>query len=239
VASRIDPRERSLVLPFALALAVHLALALAMPRNRPRTEPRPRVSELIEILPARSPPPPPGPVPALKRPPSSAKPAPRPRAPIARAPAQPAAALPSVATAADPAIVTPLDFTAEGSSSYAGTSRPRAVEVPAAAAAGPTPAGSGAGSDRSRGVSLSDGREWRCPFPSEADLLGIDHAIAQLRIEVGPDGRVRRIAISSDPGHGFGRAARTCAQSRFYEPALDRTGRPVASTLSVDVRFHR
>jgi protein TonB len=48
------------------------------------------------------------------------------------------------------------------------------------------------------------------------------------------------VKVVSDPGFGFGRAARVCALSRRYTPALDRTGSPtVSATPPIKVRFTR
>jgi len=44
----------------------------------------------------------------------------------------------------------------------------------------------------------------------------------------------------SEPGHGFGRAARMCALTKRYTPALDRDGNPVVGTTPpINVTFTR
>jgi periplasmic protein TonB len=57
---------------------------------------------------------------------------------------------------------------------------------------------------------------------------------------VRPDGTPLSVNVVNDPGHGFGRAARMCALTRRFTPALDRTGQPIAgATPPFVVRFTR
>jgi protein TonB len=95
------------------------------------------------------------------------------------------------------------------------------------------------GPDRSRKPALAGGLEWACPFPPEAEAAGIDDAVASIRVEVDASGAIRTASIESDPGHGFGRAARSCALTKRWSPALDRDGNPVAGGAVVRVRFVR
>jgi protein TonB len=83
--------------------------------------------------------------------------------------------------------------------------------------------------------------EWSsCPFPAEADIEQVDYAVVTLIVTVRVDGTPRSVQVLSDPGHGFGRAARMCALSRRYEAALDRQGLPiVGSTPPFRVSFTR
>jgi protein TonB len=104
--------------------------------------------------------------------------------------------------------------------------------------AAPAPPGRLA-ADRSRPVALAGGSSWRCPFPPEADADQIDRAVVDVQVSVQPDGHAGAVTIVSDPGHGFGRAARACAIAQRYEPAADRAGVPVAATTVVHVRFAR
>jgi protein TonB len=94
-------------------------------------------------------------------------------------------------------------------------------------------------SDRSRRPALAGGFEWACPFPSEADAAGIDSAVVSIRVDVDASGAVKDVTVQSDPGHGFGRAARRCATTKQWTPALDRDGTPVDGAVVVHVRFER
>jgi periplasmic protein TonB len=93
--------------------------------------------------------------------------------------------------------------------------------------------------DRSRAVGLAGGTSWSCPFPPEADTDQIDQATVGVQVTVRPDGSAQSAAVVSDPGHGFGRAARQCALARHYQPALDRSGTAILSSGLVNVRFNR
>jgi protein TonB len=81
--------------------------------------------------------------------------------------------------------------------------------------------------------------DWDCPFPSEADLDQIDDAYVSIQYTVTPEGRVADVKVLKDPGHGFGRAAKNCAKSRRYEPALDANGKPTTETKLYNVHFTR
>jgi hypothetical protein len=90
--------------------------------------------------------------------------------------------------------------------------------------------------DKSRSIGLLPGGVQPCQFPPEADL---DTAIVSVRVTVQPDGTASDASIVSDPGHGFGAAARTCALAGRYQPALDRSGTSVRASEIVHLRFHR
>ena len=92
---------------------------------------------------------------------------------------------------------------------------------------------------KSRPVGLLAGPAGACPFPHEADVDGIDMAVVGLRVIVRPDGTARDAELVSDPGHGFGPAARACALAWRYAPARDRNGTPVEGAGSVNLRFSR
>jgi len=93
--------------------------------------------------------------------------------------------------------------------------------------------------DRSRAAALSGSNEWSCPWPDEAEADGIDIAVVVVTITVDASGHATRVDVV-DPGHGFGRETRRCAMQRTYVPALDRDGRPTASTMKpIRVRFAR
>jgi protein TonB len=103
----------------------------------------------------------------------------------------------------------------------------------ASAAPPPPPA-----EDRSRGVGLIGGSA-NCPFPPEADTDQIDQATATVQVTVRPDGSVLSATVTSDPGHGFGRAARLCLMGKRFQPQLDRSGTPMLGSAPVNVRFNR
>jgi protein TonB len=93
--------------------------------------------------------------------------------------------------------------------------------------------------DRSRAVQLAGGSSWNCPFPPESDAEQIDQATVTVQVTVRPDGSALSASVVSDPGHGFGRAARMCALTRRYQPALDKAGTAIVSSAAVNVRFSR
>jgi periplasmic protein TonB len=81
---------------------------------------------------------------------------------------------------------------------------------------------------------------WNCGFPPEADFDQIDYATVQLAVTVGTDGRAKSVSIMSDPGHGFGRLARSCAMRMTYQVGYDKAGSPVVKTTRpFPVRFTR
>ena len=80
---------------------------------------------------------------------------------------------------------------------------------------------------------------WDCSFPAEADLDQIDDAYVSIQFTVTPEGRVSDVKVITDPGHGFGRAAKTCAKLRRYEPALDVGGKPTSEVKLANVHFTR
>jgi protein TonB len=94
--------------------------------------------------------------------------------------------------------------------------------------------------DRSRPASLAGSKDWKCDFPPEADIDQIDEAFVVVQVATRADGSPERVNVISDPGHGFGRAARLCAMKERYDPALDRDGNAVAGgTKSIRIRFER
>jgi protein TonB len=96
------------------------------------------------------------------------------------------------------------------------------------------------GPDLSRAPGLVGGANWTCPFPPEADVDGVDQAVASVVVTVRPDGTPLSVKVVSDPGHGFGRAARMCALGRRFTPGLDHAGQPTTSTTPpIKVRFTR
>ena len=121
---------------------------------------------------------------------------------------------------------------AGGASSSAGTST-RAVDGRAIAPAVGDPG------SRRRTVSL-DESAWSCPWPSEAEGAEIHLEVVVLRVFVRSNGTADEVKIVSDPGSGFGPAARACALRTHFHPALDDGGAAVAAwSPPIRVRFVR
>jgi hypothetical protein len=81
---------------------------------------------------------------------------------------------------------------------------------------------------------------WDCPFPKEADEAAVDSAVVILRVSVAASGAPESVEVLSDPGNGFGDAARQCAMARTYQPAHDPSGHTVAAkTKPIRVRYVR
>ena len=81
-------------------------------------------------------------------------------------------------------------------------------------------------------------KDWSCPWPQEADALGIDRQLVVLRAVVGADGRALSVDLLADPGHGVGEAALGCALRGRFLPARDGAGRAYAATSPpIRVRF--
>ncbi len=78
-----------------------------------------------------------------------------------------------------------------------------------------------------------------CTFPKEADDDQVDEAKVILRVTVEPAGSVSAAQVVRDPGHGFGRAARTCALGYKFDPAKDANGAAVKSQTLLVIRFQR
>jgi protein TonB len=89
---------------------------------------------------------------------------------------------------------------------------------------------------RSRPVAL-DQSAWNCPWPAEADAEQVNEQTVVLRADVRSDGRADRVDVLSDPGFGFGVAARLCALRTRFEPARDGAGQPIAAQ-SPPIRVH-
>jgi protein TonB len=96
------------------------------------------------------------------------------------------------------------------------------------------------GPDRSRRAGVISGFTDTCDFPTQADFARIDHAVAVLIVRVRPDGTAEAATVVSDPGHGFGEAARRCALRTRFIPARDRAGNAItAETRPFNFRFTR
>lgn len=197
---------------------------------------------------------PPPPAPITPEPEAKPEPAPPPPRPIPREappPAPPAQAGKVLTQEPDPN--EPVDLTANtivsgnadsfpgGLTAADGTGRKPGQSiagsssmVAAKAVVAPAPLGP----DRSRPASVGS-REWETPFPPESDQAQINEAHVEIEIDVRADGTASAVRVMKDPGYGFGREARRYAMSRHYDPALDREGNPIASTMKLNVHFSR
>lgn len=206
-----------------------------------------RIDHVVEL-----PPPPAKPPPVEPPPPPARAEHPRIRAKVSRpAPKEAPASPPSEPAQAGEVIAAkeaqaPLDFTgfdiASGQAPrYAGgvTASSGRSTTAVAPGGGNGTEGSGPGTSAARPVQLP-ARNWSCPWPKEADALRIDEQTVVLRVVVTPEGGVTSAELLSDPGHGFGQAALTCARRARFEAAMDRNGqRYLATSPPIRVRFTR
>jgi periplasmic protein TonB len=247
-----------------LALSLHAAVAFAglaglfelaefARRVQLGMDQRVRATIQVALEPEPEPPPPPEPEPEEPEPPP---PQAEPKPPVQKPPAPtpepeppaPAAAQAGRVLTAEPDPDEPVDLTGTtfvqgNAESYAGGvtaasgTATRAVRAPAARADG-VPGGTGTAPatevDRSRAAGI-DELNWDCPFPPEAD--GINFQRVNLAVTVSAQGKAQKVQVLADPGSGFGPAAQRCASNRTYVPALDRTGAPVSTTISIVVTF--
>jgi protein TonB len=211
-----------------------------VPRSATKDEPK---SQLVEVTETPPEPPPAQPEPEPPPPPPTAARAPTTHAPRA-APAAAAASASPLLTAPEEAVNFGDSFVVGNAATYGGGKvasggtaqhgAPGAVASGVQGGTGKEPAG-----DLSRAPTLAGGAAWDCPFPLEADEAHIDHAVVGLRVEVAADGGVRQVSAIKDPGDGFGREARRCAERKRWSPGADRTGRPAPGVALVNVRFDR
>ena len=95
------------------------------------------------------------------------------------------------------------------------------------------------GPDLSAPIQVNVSALTNCGFPPEADVEQINFMKVPITLVVGPDGRAQSVTILEDVGHGFGRRAKRCAMRAKHRPAADRSGKPITSTIRVNVRFTR
>jgi protein TonB len=251
----------------ALALLLHgAALAGARGLRHPAPATPARAEAIIQVEPLAEAPPPrapetlaaPAPVPAAAPAPLRAAPgAPKPSEDPYDAPPSPARAAKALVREDDRVEERSANTvaTGDGAATHGQQSGQGKGEVPTAdprAGLDGQPGGTGSGPatpkgavappapDRSRAPGLVGGSSWRCPFPPEADAEQIDEAVVTIGVTVAPAGVPVSVRVIGDPGHGFGRAARSCALARQYAPGLDRTGAAVtAVTPPIAVHFSR
>lgn len=248
----------------AASVAAHVATLAWLPTDTPTTPVNGAPTfEVVEIPVEASPPPDHEPEPEPEPTPDEPTEAPPLQAPspeadptqVARGDASSPAEAGQVLTAephddAEPAVA---DFTmvqgeatryAGGVTSSRGRSRKAVQRVgdPQGSVDGEKVAAKGASAeDRSRPARPA-AAAWSCShlFPSAADQADVHHALVTVVVQVGPSGQPRGVSVVSDPGHGFGAAARACAMSQGYVAALDARGRPIdGSTAPFSVRFVR
>ena len=241
--------RRRLALGSAVVLAIYAGLFLIVSRfgasaGTRSAEMAARVQDAIVIERTVDVTPPP-------RPPSAPTPAPEsphadvPRTERATRAARARAAPPAQAGQLAAASPEPVDFT--GTAFIVGTGASYAGGVTTGTGTSRTPAhgdlttgGTGDGAtvapSRNRSVSL-DQAAWSCPWPAEADAQQVNDQTVVLRVAVRADGRPDRVDVLSDPGVGFGAAARLCALRTRFEPARDSGGQPIAA-LSPPIRVH-
>lgn len=110
-------------------------------------------------------------------------------------------------------------------------------DVPPGAATGPATAGSPVAPPP--GTPQPLGGAWTVAFPEEAERSGIASADVVLLVTVSPGGGVEDVAVVTDPGHGFGEAARDFARDQQFKPAVDASGAAIRATTRIRVRFRR
>jgi protein TonB len=252
------------ILGLWLALVLHGAAGAQAARNLYEVESfaeavsnyvRTNLQLQIDIDTTPPPPPPPPPPPEPEPEPEKAPPPP----PVAGEPPPPppAPAEAGKVLTADPDPDAPVDLTGEGFvtgegefrggiTSNAGTSKnavrnvaATSTGVPGGTGAAPAPVVKAPEKDLSRPALPPGEGAWRsCPYPSEAQLDGIEFGRVKLTVTVGTDGRAKSVTVLSDPGSGFGATARQCAMRVTFTPALDKSGQPiVGSTPPFTVKF--
>ncbi|MEA2750538.1 MAG: periplasmic protein TonB [Myxococcales bacterium] len=209
--------------------------------------------EVDMLKPVEKPEEPPPPPPEEKEPPKLVKEAPKDEPP----PQPPAAADAAKVLMQEPAKDEPVDLTGNtflngnaetavgGNSAIGGTGKqpnynPAAVATGVPGGTGTAPAPPAVKVDRSRAASITNKANLeRCPFPAEADAEQVDEAAVGVEVKVSADGRAETVAVTQDPGHGFGREARKCALRERYNAALNVDGVAIPGVYRLIFRFNR
>src|SRR6185369_6060302 len=186
-----------------------------------RAEVRDRQLSQVDVDLTPPPPPPPEPTPEPepepeKPPPAAQTPPPAPNTP---APPPPAAAEAGKGLTAE-----------DGTSKNAVRDTRAEADGVGKAPPGPVAPAQPTGPDLSRPAAPLAGSWNDCEFPAEADIEGIDSAVVQLTVTVGPNGRAKSVTVLKDPGFGFGQSARTCAFRKPFNAAFDRSGTAITMT---------
>jgi protein TonB len=233
-----------------VSAALHVGLVLVLPSVSPARASQAPASidvTLEAAAPAPEPEPPPEPPTAPKV--DESPPPEQARTPAPRAAAQPAAAPAQAATVLD-APDAAADFTMPSGEAprFQGgvtTSRGGQTNAPGGNGVDPTatrPASAPAPRTDASRPPRAVAAAWSCShlFPTEADAAGAHNAVVRIVVSVSLRGTPERVTVLSDPGLGFGAAAKRCALSQRFLPALDAEGRPTAGTTSpFSVRFTR
>ena len=160
---------------------------------------------------------------------------------MSRSPTPPAQAGKLTAVTNDPVDLTGASFVVGGAATFpGGVTTAQGKGTKAGTAAEPAQASGAAGHTRgpSRARAVSpDQAAWSCPWPAEADAEQVNERTVVLRVRVQADGRAQTVDVLSDPGFGFGAAARACALATRFDPARDADGQPIAA-LSAPIRVH-
>jgi protein TonB len=228
-------RRTQLAAAVAAALVYGGATIFAISAKVPQPPPTRIEIPVVEALP----PPPAAPSP----PPEEAPPVQPRRVRRATPPPAPAQASQVVTQAADaPVDLSSFSIATGHAESYAGgytagigTSH-SAVSSPNAARSAPRPA---------RAASLARTaqparKDWSCGWPDAAQETDLRETRVAVRVDVSADGDPISAAVQGVPLAGFGEAARHCALSEQYRPALDAAGhRVMGQTPLLLVHFVR
>lgn len=238
--------EAAVVRSFAVAVHSNVRERLKRTMDLDLEEPPPPPE------PEPEPPPEPEPVKPVEPPPAVKAPAPTP----APEPPPPAAQAGRV-LAAEPDPNEPLDLTGNtfvtgtgdryvgGVTASAGTGQKPTNNRGAAVngvegGKGTTPAPAYQGVDLSRPAKWIGGRLQNCGFPPEADVAQINYMKVGIVVTIDASGKPTSVSsVGGDPGYGFFERARRCALADKFEPARDKAGKPMATTLKMNVRFTR
>ena len=213
--------------PWSAEMAARIHEAIAMERA-------------VEVTPPPPPPAPPPSAPVAEAPHIAATRSVR--APnVQQAPATPPAPAGQLAAVSqEPADFTGTAFIVGSGTSYAGGTTTSSGNS-RKAALGPEAPRSALSKARSRARAVSlDQSAWNCPWPAEADAEQVNEQTVVLQASVRADGRTEHVDVLSDPGYGFGAAARLCALRTRFEPARDMAGQPIAAqSPAIRVHFFR
>lgn len=186
---------------------------------------------VAEAAPAPAPPPPAPAAPRIVEAPRRAKAPARPPAPAR--PAPPDAPAPERAAPADPAGAADPGSPAGDGGSSSGAAV--AAIPPGAAGAGPSDASRVYGEGEVDRAAAPVGGIRRPEYPARERMLGREGRVS-LRVTVDAAGAVRAVAVTRSGGDAFDRSARRAVEATPFRAAR-LADRPVASTVTVDVRF--
>ncbi len=214
--------------PWSAEMAARVHEAIAMERA-------------VEVAPPPPPRPPPSPLPSPPEAPAVAAPHATRATHVSQGrPTPPAQAGKLAAVSLAPADFTGSAFIVGAGASYAGgvTSSTGTSRKPVLAEAYPEAARTVSPAIRSRARPVSlDQSAWNCPWPAEADAQQVNEQTVVLRATIRADGRADSVEVLTDPGFGFGAAARLCALRTRFEPAHNPAGLPIAAP-SPPIRVH-